>query len=170
MKQATADKIGYRRAGINSDEPDQDDHAAEQETQQHKFPKAMGANAGKYVGQLKAYEQKDESVEDKRERVPHGLSGESRASGQIKGAFVAKVQPARDCRQHPGRANALRGKIGEVGRDQADRDLDRCVNDFQLDQVNQLSQQHSDRDATEYKVEKPPDTLAERRRVPRDEQ
>src|ERR1700722_404880 len=96
MEKVPPDEVGSPGAGIYPDDSQKNDHSAERQAENHQLMHAVFANAGQNVGQLKSDEDEHESIEDKRQRVPHSAPRQPRAAGIVERAFVAKIKAAGD--------------------------------------------------------------------------
>ncbi len=93
-------------------------------------------------GQLQADDHEQRGVHDEHRGLPERVGLDARARGDELRRAPAEVDPGRHGGEHRGDAERLGREVGEVGRDQGDRDLRRRV----LDPAAQLGDQEAHED------------------------
>src|SRR5215470_10472327 len=97
--------------------------------------------------QLQSDEDKDEPVEDEGESFPNRPRLQAHSRGEDVRALAAEIESAGDDGEDAGGVDGVRGQIGDVGCENAERDFDGAVVDAVLDSVNYCADDEADQKA-----------------------
>ena len=98
---------------------------------------ADAANAAEHERKLQPDENEHDTVQQEVQRIPDGCILQPRLRAEHLGAFVTQIKPADHSSQWPGDMHTLRQQIRDIGRHQAERDLDRRIGQTQLQPMDQ---------------------------------
>ena len=110
--------------------------SAEQCAVQEQCAAAVVVDSREHVRQLQSDEHKDHAVENEVQGAPDRPGLQAHAGGEESGTSAAEIESAGHHGEHAGSAHAVRGEIGGVGDQDAERDLDGAVVNAAFDSIH----------------------------------